>query len=101
MKSTLYLAAALAAGLSGQVLAADQAVTPAPAAPATSVEAAKLTADASAQTVRQLLLSQGYSNISELNLDDKGRWAGTAVKNGKTVGVAMALPKKETATKTN
>ncbi|MEQ1697212.1 MAG: hypothetical protein ABL901_15365 [Hyphomicrobiaceae bacterium] len=99
MKSALYLAAALAAGLSGQALAADQAASP--AAPAASVEAAKLTADANAQTVRQILLSQGYSNVSELIRDEKGRYVGTAVKEGKTVGVAMALPKKEVGSKAN
>ena len=51
------------------------------------------------------LVAQGYSNVSELNRDAKGHWVGTAVKNGKTLAVAITLPAKEQAkvsgTKTN
>ena len=35
------------------------------------------------------LLEHGYRNISELNKDAEGRWAGTATKDGKTVSVAV------------
>lgn len=97
MKRAVCFAAALVAGLSTQAFAAEQTPTTAKVA----VEAASLTANADAQTIRQLLLSQGYSNISELNRDTSGRWVGTAVKDGKTVGVAMALPKKQADSKTN
>jgi periplasmic protein CpxP/Spy len=102
MKSALFLAAALAAGLATQAFAAEQAASPATNAPAVSAQAAALTADANAQVARKILLAQGYSNVSELNRDAKGHWAGTAVKDGKTVGVAIALPNKEiSVSKTN
>lgn len=107
MTRTLYLAAALAAGFATQAFAAEQAASPstnAPAAAAQAVaaQAAALTADSNAQVARKVLLAQGYSNVSELNRDAKGHWAGTAVKDGKTVGVAIALPSKEiSASKTN
>jgi hypothetical protein len=102
MKSALYLAAALAAGLTTQAFAADQAASPSSNAPAVSAQAAALTADANAQAARKILLAQGYTNVSELNRDAKGHWAGTAVKNGKTLGVAIVLPSKEiSVSKTN
>ena len=101
MKSALYLAAAVVAGLSTQTLAADQAATPATIAPAVAAQAAALNAGADAQTARQLLVSQGYSNVSELNRDTKGHWVGTAVKDGKTMAVAIAVPKASTGSKTN
>jgi hypothetical protein len=52
----------------------------------------QLTEAANAQQARAQLAHQGYSNISELRRDDQGRWSGTAVKDGKTVFVAIALP---------
>jgi hypothetical protein len=48
---------------------------------------------ASAEQARVLLASQGYSGISPLDQDEDGRWIGTAVKDGKTVFVAIALPR--------
>ncbi len=105
MTRALYIAAALAAGLSTPTLAAEQATSPATNAPVVAAEAAALTVDANAQKVRQILVAQGYSNVSQLNRDAKGHWVGTAVKNGKTLAVAITLPAKEQAkesvTKTN
>jgi hypothetical protein len=46
---------------------------------------------AGALEARQHLVRQGYINISDLMLDDRGRWSGTAVKDGKTVIVALDL----------
>lgn len=48
---------------------------------------------ASAEQARVLLASQGYTGISPLDQDDDGRFTGTAVKDGKTVFVAVALPR--------
>ena len=101
MKSALYLAAAVVAGLSTQTLAADQAATPATNAPAVAAQAAALNASADAQTARQILIAQGYSSVSELNRDTKGHWVGTAVKDGKTLAVAIVVPKANTGSKTN
>lgn len=102
MKTALYLAAAIATGFATHAFAADQAVAPKTDVPAVTSQAAALNADANAQAARKILLSQGYSNVSELNRDAKGHWAGTAVKDGKTVGVAIALPSKEVSvSKTN
>lgn len=49
--------------------------------------------DASAQVeARKHLLSQGYTTVSDLERDANGRWTGTAMKDGKTVIVAIKIP---------
>ena len=98
MKSTLTLAALIAAGLSTSVFAAD---APAAAAAPTSAaaESAAMSDAANADQARKLLIAQGYTNVSELTRDDKGRWSGTAMKDGKTTIVAIALPEKAVDTK--
>ena len=103
MKTALQLAATLiAVTLSTQVIAAEQAAAPKADAPVAASQAAALNADANAQAARKILISQGYTNVSELNRDAKGHWAGTAMKDGKTIGVAIALPSKDiSVSKTN
>ncbi len=93
MKSTITLAALIVAGLSTSVFAADAPA--AAAAPAAAVsESAAMSSAANAEQARKLLIAQGYTNVSELTRDDKGRWNGTAMKDGKSAIVAIALPEK-------
>jgi hypothetical protein len=40
---------------------------------------------------RQHLMHLGYTNVSQLQKDGHGNWAGTAVKEGKTVPVAVGV----------
>ncbi len=94
MTRALSLAAILAIGLSMPAFAADNAAAPAPEAAAIAAHTAQLSHAANSNQVRKLLFAQGYTNVSNLNRGEDGRWAGTGVKNGKTVGVAVALPAK-------
>ena len=38
---------------------------------------------------RERIMKGGYSHVSALKKDDKGLWQGTAMKNGKSVRVAI------------
>jgi hypothetical protein len=67
---------------------ADQANSDSAAAAAS----AALTNEANAQQARLQLAHQGYTGISPLNRGEEGRWMGTAVKDGRTVIVAVLLP---------
>ncbi len=103
MKRILSLAAVLAAGLLTPAFAADAPAT-APAnvaanAAETAAESAALSNAANGEQARKLLIAQGYTNVSELTRDDKGRWTGTAMKDGKTTIVAIAIPEKPAAAK--
>jgi predicted secreted protein len=71
MIRTTLLAATLAAGLALPALAADQAFTQ--------------------DQARQHLMHLGYTNVSQLQKDAHGNWTGTAVKDGKTVPVAVSV----------
>jgi hypothetical protein len=57
-----------------------------------------MTSAANAQQARVQLAHQGYTGISPLHRDDQGRWAGTAMRDGKTVYVAVAFPAAPAAT---
>jgi hypothetical protein len=76
------LAAALVVGLAVPALAADSAGHP-------------FTQD----QARQHLIHLGYTNVSQLERDAHGNWAGVAVKDGKTVPVAVGV--KPAASSTN
>lgn len=52
---------------------------------------AELAIAANAEQARQQLAHQGFTGISPLQRD-AGRWVGTAVKDGKTVFVAVVAP---------
>jgi opacity protein-like surface antigen len=78
MIRSYLLAAALAAGLAFPAFAAD---TVANAGNAFTQENA-----------RQHLLHLGYANVSQLQKDAHGNWAGTAInKDGKTVPVVVGV----------
>lgn len=91
MTRMLCLAAVLAAGLALPALASEMMPpmgptgtpqqppeqTPATAKPFTRIDA------------RNLLMQRGYTNVSELVKDETGKWVGSAMKDGKTVPVAV------------
>lgn len=56
-----------------------------------AAQAAVLKNASGAMEARQHLVRQGYINISDLIVDERGRWTGTAQKDGKTVIVALNL----------
>ncbi len=58
----------------------------------TAAASARLTNAANAEQARVQLAHQGYTGISPLYRDDQGRWTGTAIKDGKTVIVAVTFP---------
>lgn len=58
----------------------------------TAAQSAAMTNAASENQARMHLAHQGYVNISSLERDQNGRWTGVAVKDGKTVPVAVVLP---------
>jgi len=41
------------------------------------------------QDARKHLMHLGYTSVSDLRLDPSGKWIGSAVKDGKTVPVAV------------
>lgn len=93
MTRTLTLASILTAAFSLPALAVDAPAAGAKMDPsAIAAQSAELTTQANADQARKLLAAQGYTNISDLNRDSNGRWAGTATKDGKTNFVAIALP---------
>lgn len=65
------------------------------------VVSAHLAATANAKQVRKLLNAKNYTNVSQLNRDESGRWYGTAVKDGKRTAVSVILPSKPSADLTN
>lgn len=76
--------------------------TAALALPASAAETTAATADVyarelanqyDAKQAHNILASRGFVNISALDRDEEGRWAGTATKDGKTIFVAVMLPK--------
>mgnify|MGYP006364581505 CR=1 FL=1 len=68
---------------------------------AVSAHAAELADAYTAKQAHRLLASQGYINVSALERDESGRWTGTALKDGKTIFVAVALPSPKAAVTTN
>ncbi|MGQ0671820.1 MAG: hypothetical protein ACT4N2_02905 [Hyphomicrobium sp.] len=97
MIRALSLAAVLAAGSSLSALAADETAAPAVDASEVTAYTAQLTTAAQATQVRNLLQAQGYTGITGLERDETGRWVGAAVKDGKSMGVAVVLPPKGSA----
>jgi hypothetical protein len=92
MIRALALAASVAAFTAPAFAADAPAKNEAVDTNAAASQSASLSVAANADQARKILLSQGYTNVSELNRDDKGRWTGTAMKDGKTIFVAIALP---------
>lgn len=65
---------------------------PAFADPSPATSQALLKDASQAAQARQLLVHQGYINISALEKDRANRWSGTAFKDGKLVNVAVIVP---------
>lgn len=66
--------------------------SPSSGAGKTAAFSAELASAANAEQARQQLAHQGYTAISPLHRDS-GRWVGTAIKDGKTVFVAVIAPR--------
>ena len=94
MSKALPLAAALIASLSIPAIANDEAASQA-------AFTAQLSANASAEQARKLLIAKDYKNVRLVDRDEDGRWVGTAVKNGKTTAVSIYLPANPEAPATN
>lgn len=98
MTRTTYLTALLVIGFAMPALAKEQepTVTDGNAA---SVEAfmAQLTWRTNQQQMRKFLAHQGYIVTSDLNRIDSGHWVGTALKDGRIVGVGLQIPPREKA----
>ena len=99
MIRTLTLALATAA-LALPASAAETAGGNASAAD-TSVHARELANQYDAKQAHNILASRGLVNISALDRDDDGRWTRTAMKDGKTIFVAVVLPKPHAEGATN
>lgn len=79
MIRSYLLAATLAAGLAFPALAAD-------------------TVAFTQENAREHLMHLGYTNVSQLQKDAHGNWVGTAVKDGKTLPVAVSVKAGTTGT---
>lgn len=77
------------------------ATSPSDHASYASVHARELQNQYDAKQAHNILASRGFVNISALDRDEDGRWAGTAIKDGKTIFVAVELPKPPVADVTN
>jgi hypothetical protein len=91
----IILIGAAAVGLALPALADDASSIDAAKSAAFSAELANA---ANAQQARVQLAHQGYTGISALSRDESGRWVGTAIKDGKTVLVAVIEPRAQTDT---
>ena len=89
MIRTLSIAALAATGFTLPAYAAEPVAND---TAAVSAHASELKAAEAATQARNLLASQGYTNISTLDRDQNGRWTGTADKDGKTIFVAIDVP---------
>jgi hypothetical protein len=96
MMRIMFLAVATA-GLAMPALADTASFDPAKSA----AFGAGLVNAATAEQARLQLAHQGYTGISDLNRDETGRWVGTAMKDGKTVIVAVVLPHTANAAASN
>ncbi|HMN36967.1 MAG TPA: hypothetical protein PKD49_04535 [Hyphomicrobium sp.] len=82
-----FTIAVFAVGFAGTAFAAEDASDG-----VTTAHAGQLKASYEAKQAHNILAHQGYVAISELERDNDGRWVGTAVKDGKTIFVGVALP---------
>ncbi len=98
MIRALSIAALATAGLAAPAFAADKAANE---TAAVSAHASELADAYTAKQAHRLLASQGYINISALDRDESGRWTGTALKDGKTIFVAVVLPSPKAVAATN
>lgn len=91
MIRALSLAALVSAGAALPAMAGDDAAS---SAADTAAFTAQLSVQANANQARNILLARGYSQVSDLTRGEDGRWTGTAVKDGKTIFVAVEMPPK-------
>lgn len=94
------IAALAAAGLVTPALA-ETAVPAAADNQSAQSFTAQLTAVAAQNEIRHLLAAQGYIVTSDLSRNDSGLWVGTALKDGKSVPVAIKMPPRAAPAVTN
>lgn len=90
MKIALAAATLATAALGAPAIAAEAAADPSGVAAAIGAE---LSHEAEASAARRLLIGKGYDTVSTLDRAPNGHWVGTASKAGKTIFVAVHLPK--------
>lgn len=94
MRRTMLVMAAMALSFSpalAQTAAAPKAETPAVATPETTNPTAPVEGENSFTEgqAKTRVEEAGYTDVSDLKLDDKGIWRGTAMKNGASVSIAL------------
>ena len=82
-----FTIALFATGFAGAAVAADDTSNGVAATHAQELETLH-----EAKQAHNILAHQGYVSISDLERDINGRWVGTAMKDGKTIFVGVALP---------
>jgi len=87
-----FTIAVLTFGVAGSALAAENTANG-----VTSSHSGELKSLYEAKQAHNILAHQGYVAISDLERDIDGRWVGTAVKDGKTIVVGVALPHPQTS----
>ncbi len=92
MKKLLFAAALVGAStLGAYAQTATDGDTPAVATPDSKNTTAPVEGANSftEDQARERIVEAGYADVAGLKLDDKGVWRGTAMKDGKTVNVAL------------
>lgn len=91
MKNIAFGVAVLLNAAAGPAFAQTASNTPAIATPDTQNPTAPVPGKNSFTEAQALERMQeaGYSDVKELKLDDKGIWRATAMKDGKSVSVAL------------
>ena len=89
MTRALSLAAVLIAGLSIPAIA--DATAPNTTAQASATKSAAIGNPFTMEDARQHLMRRGYTNVSALVKDANGKWVGSAIKDGRTIAVAVGL----------
>lgn len=94
MRRTMLVMAAMALSFSpalAQTTAAPKAETPAVATPETTNPAAPVEGENSftEDQAKTRIEESGYTDVSDLKLDEKGIWRGTAMENGASVSIAL------------
>lgn len=84
----IFTLALAATAFAGTALAAEVSTQT-----STATHALELKSINDAKQAQNILAHRGYVAISDLERDADGRWVGTAIKDGKTIFVSVALPR--------
>lgn len=97
MIRTYIFAAALASAFALPATATETAKTDAVKQTATDGDKQRVGSLFTEADARKHLMHLGYTNVSELSKDENGVWSGQAMKDGKSVGVAVDIKGKAIA----